>query len=132
MPLAVTKVELVALELHQDMGESVLLHGDLHHFNILSGKRQPWLAIDPKGVVGEREYELGALLRNPIPDIVTTMNTKKILTWRVDQLSELLGFDRQKIRAWSFAQAVLAAVWCIDDKADDWRIFLKCAESFPI
>jgi len=90
---------------------------------------QPWVAIDPKGVVGEREYEVGALLRNPTPDIATTMDTRMILKRRLDLLAELLGFDRQKLCAWSFAQAVLAAVWCIDGKANDWGIFIKCAEA---
>jgi len=56
------------------------------------------------------------------------MDTKKILIRRINQLSELLGFDRQKICAWGFAQAVLAAVWCIEDKANDRDIFLKCAK----
>src|SRR5687768_14739265 len=43
----------------------VLLHGDLHHFNILSAEREPWLALDPKGLVGEPAYEVGAFLHNP-------------------------------------------------------------------
>jgi streptomycin 6-kinase len=43
----------------------VLLHGDLHHDNILFDARRGWLAIDPKGVVGEPQFELGAALRNP-------------------------------------------------------------------
>ena len=43
-----------------------LLHGDLHHYNVLSDRARGWCAIDPKGVVGELEYELGAALRNPI------------------------------------------------------------------
>ena len=43
----------------------VLLHGDLHHGNVLSARRRPWLAIDPKGVVGERAFDAGALLYNP-------------------------------------------------------------------
>src|SRR5207244_1723119 len=42
-----------------------LLHGDLHHYNVLFDARRGWLAIDPKGVVGELEYEVGAALRNP-------------------------------------------------------------------
>ena len=125
----IDKAKGIAIELHQSMGEPVLLHGDLHHFNILSANRQPWLAIDPKGVVGEREYEVGALLRNPAPDSSTRMDTRKLLARRVDMLAEILGFDRQKIRAWGFSQAVLAAVWCIDSKANDWGIFLKCAEA---
>ena len=42
-----------------------LLHGDLHHYNILRDGDRGWVAIDPKGVVGEVEYEIGAALRNP-------------------------------------------------------------------
>ncbi len=124
----IDKAEQIALALHQDMGESVLLHGDLHHFNILSANRQSWIAIDPKGIAGEREYEIGAFLRNPIPDIATTMDTKKVLTRRIDQFTELLDLDRQKIISWGFAQAVLAAVWCVDGNMDDWKVFVKCAE----
>ncbi|MDP1615246.1 MAG: aminoglycoside phosphotransferase family protein, partial [Methylococcales bacterium] len=51
-------------ELLLSQGEQVLLHGDLHHYNILQ-HQEAWLAIDPKGVVGEREFEIGAFLRNP-------------------------------------------------------------------
>ena len=47
----IDKAKDIAMNLHQNMGEPVLLHGDLHHFNIISAQRQPWLAIDPKGVV---------------------------------------------------------------------------------
>ena len=118
----------IARDLHKDSDKRVVLHGDLHHFNILSTERQPWLAIDPKGVIGECEYEVGALLRNPIPDIATILNTKKVLARRLDLLAEQLNFDRQKILAWSFCQAVLATVWSIDGQAEDWPMFLRCAE----
>ncbi|WP_133128621.1 aminoglycoside phosphotransferase family protein [Legionella nagasakiensis] len=63
----IKKAKRIAGELHNQSKKKVLLHGDLHHFNILSAHRQPWLAIDPKGVVGPPEYECGAFLRNPIP-----------------------------------------------------------------
>ena len=42
-----------------------LLHGDLHHDNVLYDDERGWIAIDPKGVVGEVEFEIGAALRNP-------------------------------------------------------------------
>lgn len=44
---------------------------DLQHYNVLFDDARGWLAIDPKGVVGEVEYEIGAILRNPIerPDL---------------------------------------------------------------
>ena len=48
--------------------DRVVLHGDLHHDNILRADREPWLAIDPHGVVGDPGYEVGALLYNPDPD----------------------------------------------------------------
>ncbi len=128
-PSLIDKAQHIAAELHQDMDELVLLHGDFHHFNILSSDRQPWLAIDPQGVVGEHEFEVSALLRNPIPHIATTMNTKKILANRVDQLSELLNFDRKKVIAWAFAQTVLATVWSVDNKDDYWEHFFKCAKT---
>ena len=128
-PTLLERASKIAAELHQSMGEQVLLHGDLHHENILSATREPWIAIDPKGVVGEREYEVGALLRNPIPDIATTMDTAKVLARRIDQLSEQLAFDQQRLMAWSFSQAVLAAIWGLDGKSNDWHLFIKCAEA---
>ena len=61
----VEQAESLFRELLGSAEPSVLLHGDLHHFNILAGQRRPWLAIDPKGMAGEPAYEVGALLRNP-------------------------------------------------------------------
>lgn len=60
-------------ELLVSSGEQVLLHGDLHHYNILSSARNSWLAIDPKGGIGEREYEICALMRNPGSNLITTI-----------------------------------------------------------
>lgn len=125
----IDKAKNIAMELHQDMSDPVLLHSDLHHFNILSAQRQSWLAIDPKGVVGPAEYECGAFLRNPIPEVAYKPDLKSILSSRINIFAEKLGFDRQVIIRWGYAQAILASVWCIDMKSDDWRVFLKCAET---
>jgi streptomycin 6-kinase len=54
-------------ELCASANECVMLHGDLHHDNILRSTREPWLAIDPHGIVGDPGYEVGALLFNPDP-----------------------------------------------------------------
>lgn len=125
----IDKAKNIAIELHQDMDAEVLLHGDLHHFNILFSQRQPWLAIDPKGVVGPPEYECGAFLRNPIPEIASKHDLKSILSDRIDIFTDILGFDRQVIIAWGYVQAILAGVWCIDMKSEDWRVFLSCANA---
>lgn len=105
----------LARDLHASEGECVLLHGDLQHYNILSAERSPWLAIDPKGVVGERECEIAAFMKNPFPFIVTQMETKKILNRRLDMFVDHLGFDRQRLKAWCLAQFILSAVWSLND-----------------
>lgn len=111
----VTMAESRYAELLASSEPPVLLHGDLHHDNILRAERQRWLAIDPKGVIGEPAYETGALLRNPMPQLLQSSDPKRVLARRVDLLAERLGFDRQRIVEWGAAQAVLSAWWSVDD-----------------
>ncbi len=105
---------------------AMLLHGDLHHYNILRAQRQPWLAIDPKGLVGDPAYEVGAFLYNP--DLTGRPNLDHLLQRRIDLLAEQLGFDRARIRAWGIAQAVLSACWTIEDNGDDWAYVINIGE----
>ncbi len=116
-------------ELTASADEPVLLHGDLHHFNILSARREPWLAIDPQGVVGEPTYEVGALLRNPFDQLPRFDDLLRIQTRRVDQLSEMLGFQRQRIAGWGMAQAVLSTWWHLEDNVDGYEKGLAYAET---
>ncbi|KPL20413.1 MAG: hypothetical protein AMJ93_12010 [Anaerolineae bacterium SM23_84] len=115
-------------ELIGSMAEPVLLHGDLHHENILSAERQPWLALDPKGVVGEPAYEVGALLRNPIPGLLAQSHPECTLARRVDQLAEELGLERARLVGWGLAQAVLSAWWNVEDHGHGWEWGIACAE----
>lgn len=115
-------------DLLSSMDEPVLLHGDLHHYNILSAAREPWLAIDPKGVVGEPAYELGAWLRNPVPHVFSWSDARQVTARRVDQFADLLGLDRQRIIGWGIAQAVLSAWWDYEDNGRGWDTALACAE----
>ena len=105
----------------------VVLHGDLHHFNILKAGREPWLAIDPKGVVGEPAYEVGAFMRNPSPQLLSEPNPGEIMRRRLDSFSEELGIDRERLRGWSFAQAVLSACWSYEDHGRVSEHALTCA-----
>jgi streptomycin 6-kinase len=105
-------------ELCDSMGEPVVLHGDLHHDNMLRSGTGGWLAIDPKGVVGEREYETGALLRNPKPGLLDLPHPGRILRRRADQLAEALDLGVRRVCGWAYAQAVLSAVWCVQDGQD--------------
>ncbi len=124
----VEAAESIYAEFIDSMVESVLLHGDMHHENILSAERQPWLALDPKGVVGEPAYEVGALLRNPLPQLLDAPEPGRILARRVDQLAEELRFDRARIIGWGMAQAVLSAWWSVEDHGHGWEPAIRCAE----
>ncbi|HJT58737.1 MAG TPA: aminoglycoside phosphotransferase family protein [Ktedonobacteraceae bacterium] len=114
-PALFDKAEKLYAELSASMDEPVLLHGDLHQDNILSAEREPWLAVDPKGVIGEPVYETGSILRNFWPDILAIPDPVSLMKRRIDQFSAELGFDRERIYDWGFAQAVLSVVWSIED-----------------
>lgn len=122
--------ERLYAELTASQAEPVLLHGDLHHDNILSGQRDPWLAIDPKGLIGEPAYEVGAFLRNPW-QLLELPDPQRLVNRRVDQLVELLDLPVDRVRGWGYAVNVLSAVWDVDDPEDlddGWRWPLTCAE----
>ena len=107
-----------AHNLYRDLAASqhrtMLLHGDLQHYNVLLDRARGWVAIDPKGVVGELEYEAGALLRNPVelPELFTQRAT---VERRLEILARLLPLDRSRVLRWCFAQAVLSAIWGVED-----------------
>ncbi|HKG12549.1 MAG TPA: aminoglycoside phosphotransferase family protein [Pyrinomonadaceae bacterium] len=123
------EAETLFRELNDSAGEPVLLHGDLHQGNIISARREPWLAIDPKGIVGEAAYEVGALLRNPIGQILARPSLPRVMERRIRQLSDELGFGRERVRGWGLSQAMLAAVWSCEDGARDASEWVACAEA---
>jgi streptomycin 6-kinase len=90
-----------------------LLHGDLHHGNVLLDANRGWLAIDPKGAIGEIEFEFGAALRNPCerPELFTAETTIERRVARYSNGQRNAG----RILGWAFAQAVLATLWELED-----------------
>ncbi|HKZ69989.1 MAG TPA: aminoglycoside phosphotransferase family protein [Anaerolineales bacterium] len=124
----VETAESLYAELLDSQSEPALIHGDLHHWNILSAGREPWLALDPKGIVGEPCYEVGAWLRNPVGAFFARPDLPRVFDRRVAILAEELGFDRQRIVGWGVAQAVLSAWWSIEDHGEGWEESMQCAE----
>lgn len=110
----VLTTRLIYDELVKSQRTTMLLHGDLQHYNVLFDEARGWIAIDPKGVVGELEYEIGALLRNPIeqPDFFTN---RAVIEQRLEILTTLLPLNRSRTLQWSFAQSVLSAIWDVED-----------------
>lgn len=103
------------MELISSSETPVLVHGDLHHDNVLSSDREGWLAIDPKGIAAEPAYETAAMIRNPYKKIEDIQNLDEVFRKRIIILSEKLEFDPNRIRKWCLAQTILSGVWTRDD-----------------
>ena len=106
----------------------VLLHGDLHHDNILAAQRQSWLAIDPKGVAGDPVYESGSMLLNRSSTMRISQHPGPVLARRLDRLAGELEIERHRLRDWGVAQAVLSAWWTVEDHGHIGEFSLACAE----
>ena len=92
-----------------------VLHGDLHHFNILRAQRAPWLAIDPKGLRGDRHFDVCQFFRNPIHYVNPREIPSAVNRRRLDIFCAELGLDRERTRAWCFVHAMLDACWDYED-----------------
>jgi streptomycin 6-kinase len=101
-------------ELTATQGTTMLLHGDLQHYNVLFDNERGWVVIDPKGVVGEWEYEVGPLLRNPVEQREFFANPTTI-NRRLEILTSLLSLDYSRTLRWSYAQSILSAIWDVED-----------------
>ncbi|MFI5770464.1 aminoglycoside phosphotransferase family protein [Streptomyces sp. NPDC051658] len=92
-----------------------LLHWDLHYDNILAGQREPWLAIDPEPLAGDPGFELLPALDNRWAEVVATGDVTRTVLRRFDQLTEVLGLDRQRATGWTLGRVLQNALWDIED-----------------
>ncbi|WP_235583068.1 aminoglycoside phosphotransferase family protein, partial [Kitasatospora sp. Root107] len=93
----------------------VVVHGDLHHGNVLAGRHSEWLAIDPKGLIGEPAFDLLPFLRNRWTALTTTGDTRAALELRLARVVEAAGLDPERARRWSQARAVDDLLWCTEN-----------------
>ena len=104
------------LELGPDQGHKVVLHQDFHGGNVLRAKREAWLVIDPKPLVGEREFDAASLLRDRRWLLGRGGDAARIRR-RLDLLTEELGVDRERMRRWGITHAL---IWGFSDsKVED-------------
>ncbi|MBM4418173.1 MAG: hypothetical protein FJ033_07655 [Chloroflexi bacterium] len=102
-----------------------VLHGDMHHFNVLRDCRRGWTAIDPKGLAGDRHFDICQFMRNPSDRTTLEMNRHRLDIFCVE-----LGLDRARARDWCFVHAMLDACWEHEDAptAENWRPRVAFAE----
>lgn len=111
----VEQAEALFAELLASSAEPVLLHGDLHHWNVLAAERSPWLALDPKGLIGEPAYEIGALMRNRWLENAARADLLRQADRRIAIVAETLELDPRRLRGWTVAQGVLSDWWTYED-----------------
>jgi len=88
------------------------LHGDIHHANVLSSTERGWLAIDPKGLLGERGFDYANIFCNPDHDIAAAPGR---LERQAALVAKLAGLDLARLKTWILAYAGLSAAWNLED-----------------
>jgi streptomycin 6-kinase len=116
-PMASTDILLaraaaIAESLLSSSRDEVVLHGDIHHENVLNFENRGWLAIDPKGLIGERGYDYANVFRNP--DKKTALAPGRFDA-RLNQASVEANLDPERLLRWVIAHAALSAAWSIED-----------------
>ncbi|MTW55103.1 APH(6) family putative aminoglycoside O-phosphotransferase [Citrobacter sp. JL976] len=104
----------------------VVLHGDVHHGNILDFGTKGWLAIDPKGLVGERGFDYANIFTNPDPTKPVAIEPE-IFAQRVNIVSEIARIERQRLLMWIIAWCGLSSAWFLQE-GDCATIPLRIAE----
>jgi streptomycin 6-kinase len=107
--------EAVALctQLAASQPETVVLHTDCHHGNVLAAERAKWLAIDPRPMLGERAFDLGVLVRDRLDTVVAETRPAAVVRRRATYLADALGLDVERVRGWSLVQALALGLWCL-------------------
>lgn len=89
-----------------------VLYGDLHHGNVLDFGSRGWLAIDPKGLIGERFFDYANIFRNPAPEAALAPSR---FARRVDIVTDAANLDRTRLLDWIAAWCALSEVWMVED-----------------
>ncbi|PIT86882.1 MAG: hypothetical protein COU33_00710, partial [Candidatus Magasanikbacteria bacterium CG10_big_fil_rev_8_21_14_0_10_43_6] len=113
------KANTLQKQLLNTADNEILLHGDLHHDNILKHGNQ-WLAIDPKGIIGELAFEAAAFDFIHLSELESLKidEIQKLFCTRVSQLAEKLNIDPKRLSQWVFVRLILMALWFIEDGGD--------------
>ena len=101
-----------------------MLHGDIHHGNVLDFGPRGWLFIDPKRLIGERGFDFANILRNPDAQVATAPGR---LARQASVIAEAARLDRTRLLQWTLAFAGLSAAWIFGD-GDNPTLDLAVAE----
>ena len=109
------RADMIARELLAEPREPCVLHGDLHHGNVLDGGERDWLAIDPKGLLGERAFDFANIFCNPTHAIAMAPGR---LERQLRVVANAARLDELRLLRWIAAYAGLSAAWSMEDGED--------------
>ncbi|MBD9529153.1 aminoglycoside phosphotransferase family protein [Paracoccus sp. PAR01] len=112
-----------------DPGEQSVLHGDLHHDNVLDFRDRGWRAIDPHGLIGERGFDFANIFTNPdLSDPDRPVATKPgRFHKRLNVVAEAAGLERYRLLQWILAWTGLPAAWFLEDDDPLAKVDLEIA-----
>ncbi len=117
------RAEQIMDRVSRDHTGDVVLHGDLHHENILWDEASGWLVIDPKGVIGPRCLEVGRYIQNQLPGDAPLSIREALVRERIEIFSDILAIPRRDVVAGALVDCVLGHVWYFEEEGplgEDW------------
>lgn len=110
------KAARIARELLARDQAHVVLHGDIHHGNVLDGGDRGWGAIDPKGLIGPRGYDYANMICNP-----DAHTARRHFNRRLEIVSQMSEQSREDVLKWLAAYTGLSASWTLSVAGDPWQ-----------
>ncbi len=125
----IDRAEKAFEEIERNATDDVVLHGDLHHENILYDDQLGWTVIDPKGVIGPHCLEVGRFLQNQLPSSLPVERREEMVQERVHIFSTELGYSRETIAASGLVDCILSHCWSFEDDGigADWHDGIEMA-----
>ena len=118
-------------ELLADKHPPVVLHGDLHHDNVLEDEARGWVVVDPKGYFGDAGFDTGTMLYNPMFDEHRHYDVGPRLRRRMTVMSGIVGIDVNLLAAWGYVKSVISLVETLQDggELDRYGLRMRTIES---
>jgi streptomycin 6-kinase len=108
----------------------VVLHEDLHQANILAAQREPWLAIDPHGLIGPPALDTIQMILNVVWREADSACWQPAISRYVHSFADLLKLEPEQIRLCGVARAVLEAFWTLEDEGVGWERDFAIVDAF--
>lgn len=117
----------VAEEMFAKYPQRMLLHGDLHHDNILQNQQGEYAVVDPKGVVGPPIFDTPRYVLNEMGEGGDSLPKEHILKV-IGKISGLLEYPEEDLRRLFFMETMLANAWSYGDGEEALESEMEVAE----